>query len=159
MRVQGALIRTGDNGGENSRKLSSINYLEERMLKKIFYFGLGLASLLYENFDELVRAGEERYKELLDEDLPIEETVEIETVVSVETVTEEVSDVTDNAGADDLTAINGIGPTFAKRLQEAGITTYQALARLTGEQIKEITRVAEWQADPNEWIAAAKAMG
>ncbi len=129
------------------------------MLKKIFYFGLGLASLLYENFDELVRAGEERYNELLGADIPIEETVEIETVVTVVTVTEEVSDVANNAGADDLTVINGIGPTFAKRLQEAGITTYQALARLTGEQIKEITRVAEWQADPDEWIAAAKVMG
>ncbi len=129
------------------------------MLKKIFYFGLGLAGLLYENFDELVRAGEERYKELLDAELPIEEIIEIETVVSVETVAEGVADLTDYAGADDLTVINGIGPTFAKRLQEAGITTYQALARLTGEQIKEITRAAEWQADPNEWIAAAKAMG
>ena len=125
------------------------------MLKKIFYFGLGLVGLLYENFNELVCAGEERYNELLDADLPIEETVEIETVVAVETVTEEVSD----AEADDLTAIDGIGPTFAKRLQEAGITTYQALARLTGDQIIEITRVAAWQADPDEWIAAAKAMG
>jgi hypothetical protein len=159
MSVLGTLIRIGDNGGDNSKKLSSIDYLEEHMLKKFFYFGLGLASLLHENFEELVRAGEKRYYELLDADLPIEETVEIETVVSIETVTEVVDDVTDNAGADDLTAINGIGPTFAKRLQEAGITTYQALAKLTEEQIKEITRVAEWQADPHEWIAAAEAMG
>ena len=128
------------------------------MLKTIFYFGLGLASLLYENFDELVRAGEERYNELLVTDLPIEETVEIEAVAPIESATAVVNDETDNAAADDLTAINGIGPTFAKRLQEAGITTYQALAGLTAEQIKEITHVAEWQADPNEWIAAAKAM-
>ena len=33
------------------------------MLKKIFYFSLGLASLLVENFDELARAGEKRYNE------------------------------------------------------------------------------------------------
>jgi len=128
------------------------------MLKKIFYFGLGLASLLYENFDELVRAGQERYNELLDADLPNEEPVEIEVVTPREIATQVVDDVTDNVTADDLTAINGIGPTFAKRLQKAGITTYQALAGLTVEQIKEITHVAEWQADPNEWIVAAKAM-
>ena len=86
------------------------------MLKKFFYFGLGLASLLYENFDELVRAGEERYKELIDADIPIEETVEIETVVSVETVTEGVDNVTDATGVDDLTAINGIGPMKGERI-------------------------------------------
>ena len=129
------------------------------MLKKIFYFGLGLASLLYENFDELVRAGEERYNDLLDADLPIEETIEIEAVAPKESATTVGDDVTDDPAADDLMAINGIGPTFAKRLQEAGITTYQALAGLTVEQIKEITHVAEWQADPDEWIAAAEAMG
>lgn len=128
------------------------------MLKKIFYFGLGLASLLYENFDELARAGETRYNDLLSADQPVEETVEIETVVSVEVDVEAIDDGSDNTGNDDLTAINGIGPTFAKRLQDAGITTYQALAALSVEQIIDITHVANWQADPNEWIVEAKAM-
>jgi len=126
------------------------------MFKKIFYFGLGLASLLYENFDELARAGEARYNELLNANQPVEEIVEVETAVSVEEDTEAVDDASENAVEDDLTAINGIGPTFAKRLREAGVTTYRALAALTGEQIIEITHVAAWQADPNEWIAEAK---
>ena len=128
------------------------------MLKNIFYFGLGLASLLYENFDELAQAGETRYNELLSADQPVEEIVEVAGVVSVEPDAEAVDDTSDNPENDDLTAINGIGPTFAKRLQEAGITTYQALAALTVEKIIEITHVAEWQADPNEWIAEAKTM-
>ncbi len=128
------------------------------MLKKILYFGLGLADLLYANFDELVRAGEERYNKLLGPDQPIEEIVEIETVISVKPVSEGVDLTSVVAVADDLTTIPGIGPAFAKRLQEAGITTYQALASLTADQIKEITRVADWQADPDEWIVAAKAM-
>ena len=128
------------------------------MLKKILYFGLGLADLLYANFDELVRAGEERYNKLLGPDQPIEEIVEIETVISVKPVSEGVDLTAVVAVTDDLTSITGIGPAFAKRLQEAGITTYQALAALTAEQIKEITRVADWQADPDEWIVAAKAM-
>jgi len=128
------------------------------MLKKIFYFGLGLAGLLTENFEELVRTGEERYKELLAVDPPIEESVEIDVASAGESATEVVGDASDGAAADDLSAINGIGPTFAKRLNEAGITTYQDLAALSGEQIKEITNVADWRADPNEWIIEAKDM-
>jgi predicted flap endonuclease-1-like 5' DNA nuclease len=71
---------------------------------------------------------------------------------------EPVEVVLEGADPDDLTKIKGIGPTFAKRLQEAGITTYQSLASLTADQIKEVTSVADWQADPEQWIVAAKAM-
>ena len=61
------------------------------------------------------------------------------------------------AKSDDLTVINGIGPTFAKRLQAAGITTFQALASATPDHIKEVAKLADWQANPADWIAAAKA--
>lgn len=57
---------------------------------------------------------------------------------------------------DDLTQINGIGPTFARRLNEAGIYSFAALAAATPEQVKEITKVANWQADPVDWIVAAR---
>lgn len=57
---------------------------------------------------------------------------------------------------DDLTQINGIGPTFARRLNEAGIYSFAALAAATPEQVREITKVANWQADPSDWIAAAQ---
>ncbi len=57
---------------------------------------------------------------------------------------------------DDFTLINGIGPTFAKRLQSAGICTFADLAASTPAQIREAAKVAEWQADPAEWIAQAK---
>lgn len=60
------------------------------------------------------------------------------------------------AEADDLTKINGIGPSFARRLREAGIHTYADLAALSPEQVVEITDVKEWQADPAQWIAQAK---
>ena len=62
------------------------------------------------------------------------------------------------AKSDDLTVINGIGPTFAKRLQAAGITTFQALADATPAHIKEVAKLADWQANPADWIAAAKAL-
>ncbi|MCA9932521.1 MAG: hypothetical protein H6662_18290 [Ardenticatenaceae bacterium] len=58
---------------------------------------------------------------------------------------------------DDLTLINGIGPTFARRLQEAGVTTYAKLAILTPEYLKEVTKAADWQADPANWIVQAQA--
>lgn len=57
--------------------------------------------------------------------------------------------------ADDLTVINGIGPAFARRLNEAGISTFAQLAGLNPDEVVEITGVAEWQGDPVEWIDQA----
>ena len=127
------------------------------MLKKFFYFGVGLASLIYENFDELVQAGEKRYNQYVKVDHPPEETIEIETTVSDEIILDVSENEQDAVEPDDLTAINGIGPTFSKRLQEAGITTYSALAGSSEDQIREITGVADWQADPHDWIVEAAA--
>jgi len=60
------------------------------------------------------------------------------------------------AEPDDLTAIGGIGRAFAQRLNEAGILTYQQLADLTADQVREITSAAQWQGDPEAWIAEAQ---
>jgi predicted flap endonuclease-1-like 5' DNA nuclease len=46
--------------------------------------------------------------------------------------------LTNSEGQDNLQAIKGIGPTFAKRLNEAGITTFEQLSRLSAEQLQEI---------------------
>ncbi len=59
---------------------------------------------------------------------------------------------------DDLTRINGIGPTFAQRLKEAGITSFQKLTELTPDYLKEVAKAADWQADPADWIAQAKTL-
>lgn len=59
---------------------------------------------------------------------------------------------------DDLTIINGIGPTFAKRLQAAGIDSLQKLAAAEPAQVKEAAKLADWQADPADWIAEAKTL-
>ena len=61
------------------------------------------------------------------------------------------------AKPDDLTAIKGIGPTFAKRLAEAGLTTYAAVASASAERLREVTN-APPMADPDEWIAQARDM-
>jgi predicted flap endonuclease-1-like 5' DNA nuclease len=61
------------------------------------------------------------------------------------------------ADPDDLRAIDGIGPTYAQRLREAGIVTFAGLAALTPERVMEITgsRSVETAVD---WIVAAEAL-
>ncbi len=61
------------------------------------------------------------------------------------------------ATPDDLTAIKGIGPVFAKRLNEAGITTFAGLAAASADQLREMTS-ATAAAKPEEWIAQAQSM-
>lgn len=57
---------------------------------------------------------------------------------------------------DDLTRIKGIGPTYARRLQEAGIRTFAALAQQPPATLRQISGLQPWQAaDPADWIAQA----
>lgn len=126
------------------------------MLRKAFCFGLGLAGVLLEKFDELACAGEERLAQRKSDNNRQE--VEVTVITEADPAIESDTNTSDDAKVDDLTAINGIGPTFAKRLKDAGITTYSKLATLTPEQLKEITRAADWQANPDEWILQAMAV-
>lgn len=43
----------------------------------------------------------------------------------------------DVAEPDDLTDVNGIGPVFAQRLTDAGVTSFAALAAMSADQLKE----------------------
>lgn len=57
----------------------------------------------------------------------------------------------------DLTRIRGIGPTFASRLYEHGITTFRALAEATAEQLAEICQAPAWRMpDYASWIEQAR---
>lgn len=46
--------------------------------------------------------------------------------------------LTDKDGNDNFQAIKGIGPVFAKRLKDAGVTTFEQLSRLTSKELEEI---------------------
>lgn len=46
--------------------------------------------------------------------------------------------LTDANGKHNLHAIKGIGPVFAKRLNEAGVTTFEQLSQLKSNQLEEI---------------------
>lgn len=70
-------------------------------------------------------------------------------------------DVADTAKAtmtelttDDLTVIDGVGPTYAKRLTEAGIDTFKALAKADAAEVAEVAKVSEKAAAV--WIVEAK---
>jgi large subunit ribosomal protein L21 len=59
--------------------------------------------------------------------------------------------------ADDLTKIEGIGPKVAKTLAEAGISTFEALARTSVEDIHKILKDAELQMmDATTWPQQAE---
>jgi large subunit ribosomal protein L21 len=48
------------------------------------------------------------------------------------------------AAADDLTAINGVGPAAAKKLNEAGITSFAQIAALSEEDAAAAKVKADW---------------
>jgi predicted flap endonuclease-1-like 5' DNA nuclease len=50
----------------------------------------------------------------------------------------DIAAITDKKGNDNLQAIKGIGPVFAKRLNEAGVYTFEQVARLTSREMEEI---------------------
>ncbi|MCH8488352.1 MAG: 50S ribosomal protein L21 [Oceanicaulis sp.] len=63
------------------------------------------------------------------------------------------------AGADDLTQLNGVGPAYAKKLAEAGVTTFAQVAAWTEADLDrldgEIAGVKA-KAESGGWIAQAK---
>ena len=76
--------------------------------------------------------------------------------VDVRIVVGSTVDVTESV-PDNLQEIDGIGPTYAERLQEAGINSYAALASKSPGQILDITGIRSEQT-AEKWIAAAQAL-
>ena len=62
-------------------------------------------------------------------------------------------------GKNQIEIVRGIGPTYARRLHEAGIHSLADLAEQTAERVSEIVGLKTWQrADPQAWIDEAKAL-
>lgn len=58
---------------------------------------------------------------------------------------------------DPLEEIKGIGPVYARRLNDAGVYTFDQLAQMERERILEIARPREFQEiDPQAWIDEAR---
>jgi predicted flap endonuclease-1-like 5' DNA nuclease len=61
-----------------------------------------------------------------------------------------------DARPDDLTQIRGIGPVFARRLRQAGITSFAQLANTSADALREIVAAEDWQKiEPVRWAQEA----
>lgn len=107
--------------------------------RKVIDLVAGMIGLLFDRFD-----GE----------MPIhgETSVDSQQAADSQPVTEA------QTTTDDLTKINGIGPAFARRLAQAGVSTYAQLASMTANEVRQRAKLAEWQADPEDWISQAAAL-
>lgn len=75
-----------------------------------------------------------------------------------ETMAEEpLASASAETSIDDLTQINGIGPVYARQLQDAGITTFAQLAALTATQLDDMIDAPDWrEPDYQGWIDQAR---
>jgi polyhydroxyalkanoate synthase len=87
---------------------------------------------------------------------PVETGTDVEAEAGTEAAGTDVEAAVAEAVADgDLESVNGIGPTYAERLREAGIDGLAALATADPEAIAEAADVAVSRAE--DWIAQAGA--
>lgn len=94
--------------------------------------------------------------EVLPEDEPVVEEIAVAPEVSKEPEPAPEPVSTPASKPDDLKRIEGIGPKTSAVLNTAGITTFQALADHTAEEIKEILRAAKSRGVPTTWPEQAK---
>ncbi len=77
--------------------------------------------------------------------------------VAVETPVPAPAAAQAKAGKYPLEDIYGIGPAFAKRLNKAGIKTFDDLAKLSPKELRELLELEKWQRfDGKAWITEAK---
>ena len=132
------------------------------MLKKIFFIGLGFSIIVVKkSVNFLMEKGqqtEEQIIAVMDVE-PGEDKTETVQEPGAPKVTEEIERRTKGTAAkkvgDDLTQINGVGPTYAKRLKDAGITTFAAISECSPEELRSVTKATGKTADTESWIAQA----
>jgi len=72
---------------------------------------------------------------------------------------EDVQTKMNYSGKSELQLIRGIGPTYARRLNEFGIQSFADLADCNPEQVASIIKKKNWQAvDIQNWLDEAKAL-
>lgn len=138
------------------------------MIKRALFVGLGITVIVVKKATSLMRAGGKMLTDrghdvdtvvaVAPEQGPIGSNGQHVDASTVGPAAPMVRTVKQTSKPDDLTSIKGIGPTYAKRLKEAGITTYAELATQTPDRLAEITRATGAAADPVEWIAEARAL-
>jgi predicted flap endonuclease-1-like 5' DNA nuclease len=137
------------------------------MFKKLIFIALGVTIIAAKKSAALLSSDRWRSRQAVS-DAEVEQ-IEMRTEAAgatVEAIVEVSETVTpgpkvsrtkvDAKTGDDLTSITGIGPTYAARLQVAGITTFQELANRTPDELREIVRARGESADTASWISQAR---
>lgn len=87
------------------------------------------------------------------DETPVAEVTAVETAVVEAEVAAAVA-----VEPDDLTQISGIGPVYARRLNEAGVLTFADLVGRDPADLRAIVGLQPWHAaDPADWVAQAQA--
>lgn len=120
------------------------------MLKKLFYIGLGISIIAAKKSVDYLR--ERKAQSSAPEMVKTSSAAESSGAQTPAPSGNGSADVE----ADDLTKITGIGPTYAKRLVDAGITTFNSLSQRSPAELREVTKATGKSADPESWIAQAK---
>lgn len=110
---------------------------------------IGWVLLRYRRTTEMGRTNNEKALNDHEFEIPLSPMDEIE---------DDTGKVTASTTAmDPLETIKGIGPVFAKRLNQAGILTFRDLAEKSPEQLAEIVQAKQWQAvEIQAWITQAE---
>ena len=80
----------------------------------------------------------------------VDEGTEIEIEEAAEAAVEETAEAASEETADDVETVDGIGPTYADRLRDAGIDTVADLASADAATVAEAAQVSESRA--SEWL-------
>ena len=133
------------------------------MFKKLFYVGLGISFIVAKKSVSYLMEGKEwagdQVKNVKDTAANLPQTLsraDSQPVTKEPVASTEATPALNKA--DDLTKIDGIGPTYSQRLKNAGITTFAALAQKTPDELRSAAKAPGKSADTEYWIAQARDM-
>jgi predicted flap endonuclease-1-like 5' DNA nuclease len=125
---------------------------------KVFIFGLLYGWLVKIAFDRIYRDNE--IEDIRNENASLREYIRsLETRLQSRSVAQTATPpkpVRTESEKDDLKVIKGIGPALEKKLNNAGIQTFDALARLTVEELEGILGNTRRLVKEKDLIAQAK---
>src|SRR5512134_1911097 len=125
---------------------------------RVFIFGLLYGWLLKIAFDRIYRDNE--IEDTRNENAALKEYIRsLETRLqskSIEETNVPAKAIRTDAGKDDLKVIKGVGPAIEKKLNNSGIQTFDALARLTVEELENILGSTRRLVKEGDLIAQAK---
>lgn len=131
------------------------------MFARLFYIAVGfVVGYMLEGLRQQNQASENEVEDISVTDVPVETAKPKPETMVVESVPENTVEVKAPEGQvyDSpafLKQINGIGPTYAKRIFEAGVNSLELLASKTPAELMEISKVRS-QDKAKDWISQAK---